>query len=154
MKTLSDHMTNELPETQDETFMVSVNATPQGVRWALISLTRRLKGQLISEELVQKCELILAEIMNNIVEHALSGRENEKISLRITASPESIESEVIDCGLAMPRETLPSGDMPTLSDKEALPEGGFGWYLIKSQTDNLVYERKNGHNILKCSFSL
>jgi serine/threonine-protein kinase RsbW len=52
----------------------------------------------------------------------------------------------------MPGLCLPAGKFQPLDDLADLPEGGFGWYLIRSLTEELSYRRSNGINRL--SFQL
>lgn len=142
-------------EMKDTLLIASVDANPNGVRWAMIQLVKRLTAKNYGDELLQKCELVLAEVLNNVVEHALAGQAQQKIFLHVTTTPKSLECEIVDRGISMPEGKLPDGHIPQHnSPMEDLPEGGFGWYLIRSQTDTLSYERQNGQNILRCAFIL
>ena len=96
-------------------------------------------------------ELVLAEALNNIVEHAYD-RDDGKIELRLRLSAERLYCDVLDDGAAMPEETLPAGNAPTIGKTQDLPEGGYGWFLIRSLTDDLAYKRIGARNHL--SFQL
>ena len=59
---------------------------------------------------------------------------------------------VSDTGAPMPGLCLPEGQFQPLKDLADLPEGGFGWFLIRSLTEGLAYQRSKGLNRL--SFQL
>ena len=93
--------------------------------------------------------LCLAEALNNVVEHAYRGEANGKIDIDLTVSPESFAVTVTDAGEPMPGGTLPAGDIDmSYDDIDELPEGGFGWMLIRSEVDRLDYERRGDRNVL------
>lgn len=94
-----------------------------------------------------RIEIVLAEVLNNIVEHAYAHREGT-ITLEVSAQPSRIECRVLDCGREMPGLTLPEGKLAP-HDPDDLPEGGFGWFLIRSLTHELRYTRQNGRNELR-----
>lgn len=98
-------------------------------------------------------ELVLAEVLNNIVEHAYADGSGQ-IALSLNLSATGLAVRITDNGAALPDGVVPKGLLPTASDGSAadLPEGGFGWFLIKSLTRDLHYDRKDGQNRL--SFTL
>ncbi len=95
-------------------------------------------------------ELVLAEVLNNIVEHAYAGCSG-RIALSLDLGASGLAVRITDNGLAMPGGAVPAGLLPT-DPAATLPEGGFGWFLIRSLTRDLAYDRKNGRNHL--SFTL
>ena len=94
-------------------------------------------------------ELVLAEVLNNIVEHAYRHSPGD-IALTLTRLPDGLAVQVTDTGSAMPGCSLPAGNLPEGLDgpAAALPEGGFGWYLVHNLTRELVYHRMAGQNRL------
>ena len=49
----------------------------------------------------------------------------------------------------MPNGRAPLGDNPRdYARADELPEGGFGWFLIRELAHDLVYDRENGENFL------
>lgn len=93
-------------------------------------------------------EIVLAEALNNIVEHAYAAYHGE-IEVAIWHDGQLVHCTIVDAGLPMPDDTLPSGNPKPIA---ALPEGGFGWHLIRALTTNLHYRREGERNIL--SFNL
>jgi serine/threonine-protein kinase RsbW len=91
---------------------------------------------------------VLAEVLNNVVEHAYAERVGV-IGLRLWRYDNSIAVEVLDHGAPMPGLELPAGCLTELRSFETLPEGGFGWFLIRSMTDWLIYDRIGDDNRLR-----
>ncbi len=57
--------------------------------------------------------------------------------------------QVLDDGEPMPGGRLPDGNPPAVDVPTAdLPEGGFGWFMIRSVADELQYTRTDGGNCL------
>lgn len=92
-------------------------------------------------------ETVLAEALNNIVEHAYAGRAG-MISLGLHLSPSGLFCCLNDDGAPMPGGRLPVGCQPAGLRGDATPEGGFGWHLIRSLVRDLGYERRGGRNRL------
>ncbi len=127
-----------------------VSATPHGVRAALLRIGRLLCGDGVSRTDRGICETVLAEVMNNIVEHAFAGREDGRIDLFLVHDGFGLMVEVRDDGAPMPGGRLPDPvvaplDVPLCE----LPEGGFGWSLIRELTTGLDYNRTNTVNRLR-----
>ncbi len=92
-------------------------------------------------------EIVLAEVMNNIAEHAYASFPG-KIEVWITAHDGFLFVRVADTGLPMPGGEPPGGKPNEAAEVQNLPEGGFGWFLIRSLTQGLTYRREGGHNRL------
>ena len=123
--------------------------TPSGVRDALCKVRSGLVALRTGEEERFSAELVLAEALNNIVEHALSGLQNPAFRLSLMRSQDGVLVEIRDRGRPMPANCPPLGQAPTLFvDVADLPEGGFGWFLIRELARDLEYERIAGENVL------
>ena len=97
-------------------------------------------------------ELVLAEALNNIVEHAFAPIPEGHIEIGVTVHDARLTCAIRDNGLAMPGELLPRGHLPDLDvETSDLPEGGFGWHMIRSLTSDLTYCRSDGFNLLTFS---
>lgn len=123
-----------------------LQATPLAVRDALHEVRARLTGH-IPPEAINTTEIVLAEALNNIVEHAYA-EGGGQIRLRIILLPAMLDMWLEDEGRPMPGDGLPPGIDP-LSHAEDLPEGGFGWFLIRSLATAIVYRRESNRNRLK-----
>lgn len=102
----------------------------------------------MSEEQRGLSEIVLAEVLNNIVEHAYRDASG-RIEISIAHRAGFLNICVIDRGKPMPDLKLPSGELRPPLDAQDLPEGGFGWPLIHSLTQDLHYQRVQGQNILQ-----
>ena len=101
----------------------------------------------LGEDCRGSVEIVLAEVLNNIAEHAYSAYPGD-IDLWITAQDTYLFVRVLDKGLAMPGGEAPAGELGQVLEIEDLPEGGFGWFLIRSLTQELTYQREGDQNTL------
>lgn len=125
------------------------------VRHAVQSVCKSLKSFDISDLTLVTVEIILAEVMNNIVEHAYARHSGGDIDLSCSRGSSSIHFEVIDQGKMFPGGEIPSKQNHDLgTDLQDLPEGGFGWGLIRDMTTLLAYRRCEGRNILRFSVAV
>lgn len=104
----------------------------------------------VGADAVDTLRLCLAEALNNIVEHAYRGVEGRPIFAAVSITHDFYEVLLIDEGRPMPNGRLPDGELDfDALDLDNLPEGGFGWMLIRSQMDAVDYERRDGCNVLR-----
>lgn len=95
-------------------------------------------------------EIVLAEVLNNIAEHAYASQpRGGPIDITCTATPDAFRFAVLDEGTPLPRGVLQARSMPRQYPPEGpLPEGGFGWDLIRMLSVRLSFTRKHGRNCL------
>ncbi len=94
-------------------------------------------------------EIVLAEALNNIAEHAFATTQTGTIRVTLTPGQTGLTAEIVDKGTALPGLCPPVGQLPPLGGTtRSLPEGGFGWFLIRTLTDCLSYTRHAGENHL------
>lgn len=117
------------------------------VRNGLRALLDSLLLQSLQEDERGTAEIVLAEALNNIVEHAYAGNDGE-IEIALHVSQDALVCTISDNGRPMPDNALPAGDLADHSSMDDLPEGGFGWHLIRSLSQELDYRRENGRNHL------
>ena len=125
------------------------------MRAALIKVRAALAGRCVAADEIDRAEIVLAEVLNNIVEHAYAAAAAGEIALRVDCAPGSLRFEVADDGGPMPGGRLPAAlrSAPAaLPMGGMLPEGGFGWPMIRALSDVLDYCRAEGRNRL--SFTL
>ncbi|GGH62209.1 ATP-binding protein [Frigidibacter albus] len=130
-----------------------LEADPLSVRHVLRVMQTRLAAEL-STSAAGSLEIVLAEILNNIVKHAYRG-EGGRIDLAIASGPGALLCRVSDQGRAMPGGVLPDpARMPPGLAIEDLPEGGFGWRMVRDLAQDLHYRRHRGSNILRFRMAL
>lgn len=100
-------------------------------------------------DLSDSLRLCLAEALNNVVEHAYCSARDRRIEVSLRLAAGGFDVSVTDSGAPMPGGELPAGQ-PDLDfgDLDNLPEGGFGWMLIRAEVDRLAYERRGDLNVL------
>lgn len=98
-------------------------------------------------------EIALAEVVNNVVEHSCENLPRAKAWLTCWVKDNALFVKVSDPGRAMPVDGLPTGSRVDLSGPMAeLPEGGFGWFLIRQIATTVTYDRQDGRNCLTLEF--
>ena len=134
---------------------LALRPTFEGVRETLICVREHLVDLSLDRDLQSKVEIVLGEVLNNVVEHAfgdnaLTSDETDQIFLNIAPTSDSVRIKVEDRGLALPNHELPKGNQPdTSGDIASLPEGGFGWFLIKELAESVEYHRRESANCLE-----
>lgn len=117
------------------------------VRKALAMLMAKLALHRLSVETMGHAEIVVAEVLNNIAEHGYDGAGD--VSLGVRVMPDRLRFTTVDAGRDLPQHLLSSGEMPKIPDNPRdLPEGGFGWAMIRELTDGLCYRRLDGRNHL------
>ncbi|MFZ1470576.1 MAG: ATP-binding protein [Paracoccaceae bacterium] len=122
----------------------SMTSDPVAVRDGLHMALQHPPLALLSAADRGTAEIVLAEVLNNIVEHAYAA-ETGPIRLCLSLGDARLICRIEDEGAPMPGATPPAGHPP---DPVDLPEGGFGWHLIRSLSLDLGYERDGRTNRL------
>jgi serine/threonine-protein kinase RsbW len=152
-------MREDLPESVPEPGAAAprlhwrLPATQAAVRHTLSAQAGTLMALLPVPERRHEAEIALAEALNNIVEHAFAGLLPGEIRVDAVLRAGVVFFEIRDDGRAMPAGPLPGARMPSLDagDPLDLPEGGFGWALLRALTRDLSYRREGPVNVLRFS---
>lgn len=143
-----DH-SNIAPPQAERLLHLAFPGDELSVRDALRSVADAVSGLAAGAPPQGVVEIVLAEALNNVVEHAYSGQALGGIDLELSQHAGALAFTITDDGHPMPDGNLPQGKAHDLSvATQDLPEGGFGWFLIHELTDQLSYERKDGRNVL------
>lgn len=126
---------------------IVIQATMLDVREGLRDLMACPLVQDLSEDCLGTAELVLAEALNNVVEHAYA-RYSGQIEVEVQRGADQLRFHISDRGLPMPGAEPPAGRLPDMGAFEDLPEGGFGWFLIRSLAQDLAYQRIGERNLL------
>ncbi|WP_176473830.1 ATP-binding protein [Actibacterium ureilyticum] len=128
---------------------------PFAVRDALRKISDALQKIPVSGEFQSTSQIVLAEALNNIVEHAYDTVGSGQIGLVLRHTDQDLQVELRDQGRPMPDQIVPTADRPRQCPApETLPEGGFGWKIIDDLAQDLNYRRESGDNILKFRLSM
>ncbi|HEY0212865.1 MAG TPA: ATP-binding protein [Paenirhodobacter sp.] len=129
----------------------SFRANPFSVRDAIHAVQPRIECLLRVED-AWTLELVLAEIMNNIVEHGYANTGEGTISLAMALQGDELICTIGDFGPELPATCLGTEIKPP--EPADLPDGGFGWFLIRDLAQDLRYDREEGRNWLTLRFPL
>jgi serine/threonine-protein kinase RsbW len=125
----------------------TIEGSPLAVRRGLADMLACPAMRCLDEGARGTAEIVLAEVFNNIVEHAYSEQPGS-ISVSLCDVGRGVEVVVIDQGRAFLQEQLPQDKLPLIDASEDLPEGGFGWYIIRTLVQDLTYRRSQSTNHL------
>lgn len=142
-----------IPGTTAQRLSLSTPASDLAVREVLARIRRWLHARALTDEDRGTVELVLAEALNNIVEHAYPADTPGEIRLDLTLDLTRLVCVLSDHGTALPGLRAPDGILPAHDvARDALPEGGFGWFLIRDLADRVDYRRAAGWNHLSVEF--
>lgn len=142
---------------EDGVFVITceIDSTPEDVTRTLQGINGMLAEEGTAPPPESSWELVIAEVLNNIVEHAYQDRAGGRIILTLRFLPDRLNVEFTDFGIPMPSGAPPEGAPADLDvATEDLPEGGFGWFLIRSLTEDLAYCHDGNSNHLTLSIPL
>ena len=124
-------------------------STDMSVRQALIRLLAQLARHVPDQDDLGRVEIVVAEALNNVVEHAYCSAGMGPVDLRCRFGCGRLFVTIGDEGVPVPQAILvPEVVQAPLPLPEELPEGGWGWMLIRELTENLSYHRVGGRNEL------
>ena len=130
-------------------------ATEQNTREALAEIMMRLRTIGLSDEQAGAVEIALAEAVNNIVEHAYRDAGPGVALVRARVSGSVLLVLLVDQGRQLPGAELPEGKPANIDTTiDQLPEGGFGWFMIRAIARDVRYKRWRGRNHLRLIFDL
>lgn len=136
-------------------FRVIFSNCPFAVRQALASTMNGLVETGLSEDDSVHVELVLAEALNNVCEHAYPDNASGIVEMRLIPDPTCLRCEIVDTGRALPPGEFPGRALPDVEvDRAALPEGGFGWFLIRTLSTGISYDSADSRNTLSFSIEL
>lgn len=130
---------------RDGVFRIAFRSDPSAIRTVLSRLAPVLAPWGFDDEARARAQIVLAEVFNNIAEHAYDEVPG-RIELDLHAAEGLLRVTVSDAGRPMPGGCPPSPQAPP--DPAGLPEGGFGWFLIRSYARDLSYRREAARNVL------
>jgi len=133
-------------------FIMTFDATAPKVRQALETLMEYLSPLSLTADLSATIQIVLAEVLNNVGEHAYAGGGGP-VYLRATVDTDRFSVIIRDRGMPLPSNLILADD-PDGFDPDNLPEGGFGWHLIRTLATEVSHDRLARWNEMKIVFSL
>lgn len=130
---------------------IKVRADFESVRLCLCEIRAWLNKQDVDADTLGRCELVLAEALNNIVKHAKL-RDGAAIAVLVYLAEAHVRILLRDPGQArLDENTLNSPPPDNFQTIGQLPVGGFGWMLIRKLARNVNYVHSGGGNLLTMS---
>lgn len=130
-------------------YSVVVDSDAFGVRKVLLDLAGFAARLGVAKDDLASVQLVLAEVLNNIVEHACRDTRDATIRVSCRFGPTDVAVAVMDNGRPLQGGKAPDSVLSRQHDTiESLPEGGFGWFIIRRLTQDLSYRRRTGRNYL------
>ena len=135
---------------------ISTTSSPLAAREIISQLMVQLRPANLGPDDSSRIELVVAEAVNNIVEHAYPpGAPDGPIQLNVKRRDDTLCILITDQGLGMPDGKAPSGRPQNVKvNVMDLPEGGFGWFLIRDQAQNVEYRRTAWENRLSFEITI
>ena len=93
-------------------------------------------------------DIAIDELFSNIAHYAYNPEVGDAtVRVEVTEDPLAVVITFIDNGV--PYDPLAKADPDTTLSAEEREIGGLGIYMVKKSMDDVTYEYKDGHNILK-----
>lgn len=134
----------------NDVFVTTLRSGPLAAREALASLAAFLAPARLTADTASTVQIVVAEALNNVIEHAY-GPEGGPIYLRARLLDKRLEVLIRDTGQPLPQHLFRDG--PEAPNPADLPEGGFGWHLIRTLADRLDHNRLAQWNELRIVFA-
>lgn len=132
----------------DRVIELVIPAHADAVRAALRTLVDTLVLRALPDSAREAAELVLAEALNNVVEHAYARCDRAgEIQLTLRSTAGGLACQIVDRGSPMPDGVLPAGKLCE-PDSVSPAEGGWGWHLIRTLSSDLAYSRDGDRNHL------
>lgn len=127
-----------------------LSSTAEDVRKSLSDIAATLADSACPPSADDMWEVALAEVLNNVVEHAYKENPEGQIHMTLDFRDGELRARVMDRGFPIPGGVPPEGRPADLDVATSdLPEGGFGWFLIRALARHLDYRHENGINYLE-----
>jgi serine/threonine-protein kinase RsbW len=148
MKLQKMDVSASLPVAARPTLSLHLSSVLQDASDAVVQVGNWLEGENVDSERIADITLVLAESLNNVIEHAYSYQESGLIEIKARIRGVTMSLQIVDGGLPFvgpPDEVSVSSPNETLDE---LPEGGFGWFLIQKLTEDIHFSHSRGKNRL------
>ena len=141
-------------DAESQKIELTLQSTSLAVRAALKNVVKQLHDFGLSDANGSVTELVLAEVLNNIAEHAYQSCQPGNIELTIHKNDNSLNLYLVDQGQPLPENAIPTPTRADLSgEQQDLPEGGWGWLIILDLAEDVSYQRLNDKNYLNFKLS-
>jgi anti-sigma regulatory factor (Ser/Thr protein kinase) len=113
---------------------------------ALDGVEEFCRGRGLEMETALEVRLVAEEVITNFVKYAHAATDESEMTLRVSASTESVRLEFRDEGVAFNPLEASLPDLTSGPDERGI--GGLGILLVKTLVDDASYAREGGVNVL------
>jgi anti-sigma regulatory factor (Ser/Thr protein kinase) len=125
---------------------LELQGTPEEVMRAVEALEVYGEEKEIPAKILFGLTLALEECGSNVVNHALHRDPSSTFRVSFIHTGGEMVIELRDTGVEFDPTLAPPGDGIADDDE---PPGGWGIFLVRKYTDEMIYFRENGENVLQ-----
>ena len=132
---------------------LTIAATVENIPMVIDFVNEQLEALECPTKIQLQMEIVIDELFSNIAQYAYNPTIGvATVRVEVEEEPVSVVVTFIDEG--KPYDPLAKEVPDTTLDLEEREIGGLGIYMVKQSMDNVIYEYKNGKNILKVKKSI
>ncbi len=126
---------------------LSIDAEIKNIRMVTEFIDKQLEEHNCHLKAQTQLDIAIDELFSNIARYAYAPDTGTvSIALEITENPKSVKITLIDNGV--PYNPLETAEPDITLSAEERKIGGLGIYMVRKTMDEMIYEYKNGQNIL------
>lgn len=127
---------------------LTIDATVKNIEQVTAFVDEQLRGLDCPMKTQVQIDIAIDELFSNIARYAYNPEVGSAtVRVEVCEDPVSVIITFIDNG--MPYDPLAKADPDVTLSLEERGIGGLGIYMVKKTMDDIVYEYKDGKNILK-----
>lgn len=135
-------------EKLKKSWALTLEARSANLEQAISFVTEKLEAADCPLKIQMQIEVAVEELFVNVASYAYaSGSGSVTIDLEIAEEPAAAVITFTDSGI--PFDPLKKSDPDIALSAEERQIGGLGIFMVKKSMDDIVYERRDGRNILR-----
>ena len=132
---------------------LTIAATVENIETVTDFINEQLEALDCPMKAQMQIDIAIDELFGNIAHYAYNPEIGKAtVRVEVTEDPLAVVITFIDNGV--PYDPLAKADPDTTLSAEEREIGGLGIYMVKKSMDDIAYEYKDGHNILKIKKNL
>lgn len=132
---------------------LTIEATVENIEIVTDFVNEQLEAFDCPMKVQIQIDIAIDELFGNIAQYAYNPEIGQAtVRVEVIEEPLSVVITFIDNGV--PYDPLSKTDPDTTLSAEERDIGGLGIYVVKKSMDEITYEYKDGHNILKIKKNL
>ena len=132
---------------------LTIAATVENIETVTNFVNEQLEALDCPMKAQMQIDIAIDELFSNIAHYAYNPEIGQAtVRVEVVEDPLSVVITFIDNGV--PYDPLAKADPDTTLSAEERDIGGLGIYMVKKSMDDIAYEYKDGHNILKIKKNL